>query len=246
MTDEKLRALERRWRESGSVDDEAAWLRERVKQGDLSQEMLGLAAHCGHQASQIVLGDVDNPHSLKQPDWVSRLELYGKTVVILSAVVCAAEVLPIFELRYPEDDRVRRAIQAVIDGIGVSTSDNVEEAERAFKLLAQLAQEQAEVDSACVIEGVEHVRSPASRAISVALNAARAVIIPLHLAKARAFFAAIHACGLLASQQQDDKSGEEIWLSLIQPKICSVLCNYALHDWHDFDDLLPPRLNQSS
>ena len=38
MSDSNLRGLERRWRETGSVDDEAAYLRERVRVGDLTQE----------------------------------------------------------------------------------------------------------------------------------------------------------------------------------------------------------------
>ena len=44
MSDARLRELERRWRESGSTEDEAAYLRERVRVGDLTQERLELAA----------------------------------------------------------------------------------------------------------------------------------------------------------------------------------------------------------
>jgi hypothetical protein len=40
MSDPKLRDLERRWRETGNVDDEALYLRERVRAGDLTQERL--------------------------------------------------------------------------------------------------------------------------------------------------------------------------------------------------------------
>ena len=40
MSDGKLRELERRWRETGSVDDEAAYMRERVRAGELTQERL--------------------------------------------------------------------------------------------------------------------------------------------------------------------------------------------------------------
>ena len=42
--DEKLRGLERRWKQSGSPDDEAAYLLERVRVGDLTHERLELAA----------------------------------------------------------------------------------------------------------------------------------------------------------------------------------------------------------
>ncbi len=33
MSDEKLRALERRWKETGAIDDEAAWLVKRIRAG---------------------------------------------------------------------------------------------------------------------------------------------------------------------------------------------------------------------
>ena len=44
MSDQRLRELERRWKESGSPDDEAAYLLERVRVGDLTRERLHLAA----------------------------------------------------------------------------------------------------------------------------------------------------------------------------------------------------------
>ncbi len=47
MSDSKLRELERRWRETGSVEDEAAYLRERVRVGDLTEERLEVAAYWG-------------------------------------------------------------------------------------------------------------------------------------------------------------------------------------------------------
>lgn len=52
VSDQRLRELERKWRESGSVEDEAAYLRERVRVGDLTQERLELAAHCGHEGAR--------------------------------------------------------------------------------------------------------------------------------------------------------------------------------------------------
>jgi hypothetical protein len=40
MSDEQLRALERRWKETGAAQDEAALLLERVRVGDLEQARL--------------------------------------------------------------------------------------------------------------------------------------------------------------------------------------------------------------
>lgn len=51
MSDQRLRALERRWRETGSIADEADYLLERVRVGELEQEWLELAASCGHAAA---------------------------------------------------------------------------------------------------------------------------------------------------------------------------------------------------
>lgn len=51
MSDERLRELERSWKESGAVEDEAAFLSERVRVGDLSSEQLQLAAYLNHPAA---------------------------------------------------------------------------------------------------------------------------------------------------------------------------------------------------
>ena len=57
MSDERLRELERRWRETQAVGDQAAYLLERVRVGDLSQERLELAAYCGHEGAREALGE---------------------------------------------------------------------------------------------------------------------------------------------------------------------------------------------
>jgi len=51
VSDARLRELERRWKETGSPDDEAAYLLERVRVGDLTRERLELAAYCGRQGA---------------------------------------------------------------------------------------------------------------------------------------------------------------------------------------------------
>ena len=67
VSDEKLRELERRWRETGAVEDEAAFLLERVRAGELTQERLELAAYCGHAgARRAVAAPKDPPQALGQ------------------------------------------------------------------------------------------------------------------------------------------------------------------------------------
>jgi hypothetical protein len=51
VSDTTLRELERQFRSSGSVEDETAWLRERVRVGEVSQQKLELAAYFGHPAA---------------------------------------------------------------------------------------------------------------------------------------------------------------------------------------------------
>jgi len=47
MSDEKLRVLKASWRASGSVEDEASWLIERVRVGELGETHLAFSAYCG-------------------------------------------------------------------------------------------------------------------------------------------------------------------------------------------------------
>lgn len=56
MSDTRLRELRRRFDETGAPQDEAAWLNERVRMGELSRERLELAAYCGHEAARRVIG----------------------------------------------------------------------------------------------------------------------------------------------------------------------------------------------
>ncbi|MEZ6188116.1 MAG: hypothetical protein R3F62_24295 [Planctomycetota bacterium] len=52
MSDAVLRALERRWRESGELEDEVRWLQERMRLGLLGEGEVELASALGHSASR--------------------------------------------------------------------------------------------------------------------------------------------------------------------------------------------------
>lgn len=82
MTDSHLRDLERRFRASGSVEDEAAWLRARVQAGELSQERLELASALGHRGSELASGTASVPTS----EALSRL---GKGAEARARAACA-------------------------------------------------------------------------------------------------------------------------------------------------------------
>ena len=55
--DTRLRELERRFQATGSVEDEAAWITERLRVGELARDRVELAAYCGHEAACVVLGE---------------------------------------------------------------------------------------------------------------------------------------------------------------------------------------------
>lgn len=57
MSDDRLREIERRWKETGAVEDEAAWLLERLRVGAITGIDLELAAILGHHASARALAD---------------------------------------------------------------------------------------------------------------------------------------------------------------------------------------------
>ena len=69
--DERLRAVERRWQASGSLEDEAAYLVERVRQGDLTPERLELAAHVGYEPARQAL--LTGPPELRLLDAATRM-----------------------------------------------------------------------------------------------------------------------------------------------------------------------------
>lgn len=53
--DDAVRAAERRYRASGALDDEVAWLRERLRAGELTRERCELAAFMGQPAATTAL-----------------------------------------------------------------------------------------------------------------------------------------------------------------------------------------------
>jgi len=56
MSDSRLQELRRAWEASESVEDEAAYLRERVRAGELKPSAVELAAYAGHPAAERAAG----------------------------------------------------------------------------------------------------------------------------------------------------------------------------------------------
>ncbi|MBX3467761.1 MAG: hypothetical protein KF878_12830 [Planctomycetes bacterium] len=93
MSDTKLRDLERRWRETGSPDDEAAYLLERVRVGDLTQERLELAAYCGHEGARRGLG-ISAPPPTGAEKWIQCLTARFGAAVGLRALLLLLRRVP--------------------------------------------------------------------------------------------------------------------------------------------------------
>lgn len=81
MADSRLRELERRFSESGSIEDEAALLREQVRTGIKKSQNIWLAAKFGHAASRLIhqTSQLDNllglPEEMLNPFWMSRIAI---------------------------------------------------------------------------------------------------------------------------------------------------------------------------
>jgi hypothetical protein len=107
VSDARLRELERRWKETGSVDDEAAYLLERVRVGDLTRERLELAAYCGHEgATRAKVGEAAcEVEGLFAALATSQLDLN-----IIAVAAAAEQRLPEWSSLSPNDLTPHRAL----------------------------------------------------------------------------------------------------------------------------------------
>jgi hypothetical protein len=88
VSDASLRDLERCWRETGSDEDEAAFLRARVRAHDLLQERLALAAQVDHPGARSAL-ELEPRAEESLEAWVLALVPHGKPAVIVAGVALA-------------------------------------------------------------------------------------------------------------------------------------------------------------
>ncbi|MBL4846153.1 MAG: hypothetical protein JKY65_11550 [Planctomycetes bacterium] len=89
MSDQHLRELEATWRASGSVEDEAAYLLERVRAGELTQERLELAAYCGHKGARVEeLKSAPQEHGSRR--WYLFLSWRGQEACVRASLAALA------------------------------------------------------------------------------------------------------------------------------------------------------------
>lgn len=128
MTDAKLRELERRWRETGAVEDETAYLQERVRAGTLDDHRLALAATMGCAGARRVLGLPDH-EALEDPQEIAkRLSRWGKEALVRTAFAFARQVLPLWNAAHCDDLRPRQALECVEAWVEAPTEENERQA----------------------------------------------------------------------------------------------------------------------
>lgn len=117
MSDAILRQLARRWHETKSIDDEVAYLRERVRAGDLVYEQLQLAAYCGNVAAGAVTGVCPGPSEIV--DWLRGLRSMGRT----SWVESILHSLKTLVLPWPDSPGRAALLRALATVEGVDSKD---------------------------------------------------------------------------------------------------------------------------
>lgn len=83
MSDESMRELERRWKQTGLPVDEEDWLRERVRAGELSPAQVELMRYCGPP-------NVSGETSFALRPWILGLIKFGRAGEVAAAVVAVA------------------------------------------------------------------------------------------------------------------------------------------------------------
>ena len=133
---ERLRELERRWKETRSVEDETAYLVESARTGVLTRAALEAAAALGHPAAQVAL---DQHHAAKDLESlllvISRL---GSSALIRGMSALARGLLPAWE-RVLTDRRPHEALAAVDAWVDRPDRGRAAEAERAAELASASA-----------------------------------------------------------------------------------------------------------
>lgn len=93
--DTQVRDLQRRWQQSNNPEDEAIYLRERCRSGDLTLESIQIAAYTGYPAACLIDEDT---RPLPAADesiqyWILGLQLWGKDVLVEAARSAAITTL---------------------------------------------------------------------------------------------------------------------------------------------------------
>ena len=124
VSDEHLRDLERAWKEAGTDEAEALWLRERLRLGTLKHIRVELAAYCGRKGAMLALERPDLGEFHKeatfflneaqidemQPEFAARCAIcMGRLVDLIEAQILGLVHSP----NECEPDLVRRVVESL-------------------------------------------------------------------------------------------------------------------------------------
>jgi hypothetical protein len=137
MSDTRLRELERRWKETGSPDDEAAYLKERVRVGDLTQERLELAAYCGHEgARRAVRGSLPGA-TTGAVEWTRHLGRWPEAAAVaaVAAARMAVETVDLDDSSGARPEQILGAVRAAEAAVTQPTQESLGAARGAAEAL---------------------------------------------------------------------------------------------------------------
>jgi hypothetical protein len=116
MSDSELRALERRWRETGAVEDEGRWLAARVRAGELDGAWLEALAFFGHEPALLAGGRPADAWDLDDSNvWGGKLRPLGTAVVIRAAHAAAWLGVEPWERAHPGSARGPRPMLEAVE-----------------------------------------------------------------------------------------------------------------------------------
>lgn len=212
MSDDWLRQLEARWRETRDALDESRYLLERMRAGELPRPRLELAAFLGHEAARLALPAAPAHQGDDPTRLASELWPWGKEAGVAAAVSAAHATLPEEGTRASRDRRPHDAIDAAAAWVHCPCDEHV----NAARVAAEAALSAAGIGSPNVDAGPD--RFPALAAHHAAA-AASAWPFPVAMKHAYRSVKYAHASGALAGEN----------LAVV---ICQALTTWALGQEH--------------
>ena len=103
MSDSRQRELEHSWKQTGSEEEEAAFLLERVRAGDLELRELELAAFVGHAAAVVATTTPAPQFGSDLANWAEALAQFGKEACARTAICVTWISYEALELGLPDD-----------------------------------------------------------------------------------------------------------------------------------------------
>lgn len=113
MGDERVRELERRWKETGALADEGAFLAECVRVGRVPRERVEVAARLGDPGSQLALSE---PSNVELGEALRAIGTLDRRLLVRAMALLAEQGLDRWD-RVMKDARPRGVLRALADWV---------------------------------------------------------------------------------------------------------------------------------